>query len=674
MPSLKDRDTNVPSESIAANLAAADNSPRQQPVALEVPVTVNGARPLEGNDKREPFSESTKTVLVFGNGAVIRLGSAVAPGQLLFVTNERTKKEVICQVVRSKSGRSNSGYVEVEFTEPVSGFWGLRFPANHAALRSTTSLSDPESPTDEFLRSALETSAAAIRKTDSVKSEFNAASPDERFKTEPKSDERASSRANLLVNAPAAASMPKPEAARLQERLAALFAAEKQTTPAERPSSTAQSPDRKTLSETTAKPFEPSEAKSVVRTQPVLTTESQPAKPVSTLASRSRDASASSAEELKVPSWLQPLTRDTATSPAPEVPTAKTDSKPVVVEPKLAAEEKSESLRKSKPLKMAPVVGSGLLGQSAAPVASHHSKKGLSIAMAVGLLVVAVGARWYLLQPTGPALTNKSISGTQVPGSPALPATVQPSDTTPATDASTTASHPETLDESQAPADTTVRVVATPLPAPSKATSGPVPESASASSDTRASQQPAIVTERIPNSSARSSLSSDANSTGSVESEPKKLSLDNASLAKPKAKRRRQSADLAAPSLGDAAAPTVSSGASLGSGLVPSAAAQPAAPAPVTPVGGDVKTARLLSSVPPVYPPIAKSQHVAGDVRIDALIDANGRVSSMKVISGPPLLHQAAMDALRQWKYQAATLNGTAVPMHLTVTLQFHLQ
>src|SRR5271163_2946499 len=101
---------------------------KPQPVALEVSVTVNGARTLEAGDKREPFSESTKTVLVFGNGAVIRLQSSVAAGQLLFLTNEKTKKEVVCQVVKSKNYRNVSGYVELEFTEPVVGFWGMRFP------------------------------------------------------------------------------------------------------------------------------------------------------------------------------------------------------------------------------------------------------------------------------------------------------------------------------------------------------------------------------------------------------------------------------------------------------------------------------------------------------------------------------------------------------------------
>src|SRR5256885_1521156 len=107
-----------------------DTAVKQQPVALEVPVTVNGARTVEGSDKREPFSETTKTVLIFGNGTVIRLSSSVAPGQLVFLTNEKTKKEVVCQVVKSKNYRNVSGYVELEFTESVVGFWGMRFPGD----------------------------------------------------------------------------------------------------------------------------------------------------------------------------------------------------------------------------------------------------------------------------------------------------------------------------------------------------------------------------------------------------------------------------------------------------------------------------------------------------------------------------------------------------------------
>src|SRR6202795_1951821 len=119
---------------------SGDTVIKQQPVAIEVPVSVNGARTVEGSDKREPFSETTKTVLVFGNGAVIRLGSPVAAGQLLFLTNEKTKKEVVCQVVKSKNYKSVSGYVELEFTESVVGFWGMRFPSDRIGAPAPASL------------------------------------------------------------------------------------------------------------------------------------------------------------------------------------------------------------------------------------------------------------------------------------------------------------------------------------------------------------------------------------------------------------------------------------------------------------------------------------------------------------------------------------------------------
>jgi protein TonB len=98
---------------------------------------------------------------------------------------------------------------------------------------------------------------------------------------------------------------------------------------------------------------------------------------------------------------------------------------------------------------------------------------------------------------------------------------------------------------------------------------------------------------------------------------------------------------------------------------------EPTAPLPI---GGDVVSAKLLKSVPPVYPSAARSQRVGGEVKIDALIDVSGNVSTMKVISGPALLHQAAMSALKQWKYEPAKLDGNPTPMHLTVIVQFRLQ
>jgi protein TonB len=87
-------------------------------------------------------------------------------------------------------------------------------------------------------------------------------------------------------------------------------------------------------------------------------------------------------------------------------------------------------------------------------------------------------------------------------------------------------------------------------------------------------------------------------------------------------------------------------------------------------LGGEVKTTRLISSAPPAYPPLARSQGVEGDVTLDALIDETGRVTRIKTISGPILLQDAAPAAVRQWKYEPATLDGKAVPIHLTVTVK----
>jgi len=81
-----------------------------------------------------------------------------------------------------------------------------------------------------------------------------------------------------------------------------------------------------------------------------------------------------------------------------------------------------------------------------------------------------------------------------------------------------------------------------------------------------------------------------------------------------------------------------------------------------------------VSSVLPVYPAVARDTGTEGDVVIDTTIDKTGKVTSMKVVSGPPMLRQAAVDALRQWKYEPSKLNGEPVPVQLTVTIKFHRQ
>jgi len=111
----------------------------KQPLDLELPVVAMGARPGDTSDKRELFTEDTETVLVFENGCVIQLAAAVAVGQLVFLTNKETGKEIVTQVLRKRSHRPTDCYVELEFTEPAPDFWGQEFPAIETPLKMDVS-------------------------------------------------------------------------------------------------------------------------------------------------------------------------------------------------------------------------------------------------------------------------------------------------------------------------------------------------------------------------------------------------------------------------------------------------------------------------------------------------------------------------------------------------------
>jgi len=119
---------NLRSGLLAVGALRPEEGAAQGPVALETTVIATGARPGDTAAKRELFTEETQTVLVFEQGAVIRLSAAVADGQLLFLTNKATGKEVVTQVLRKRSFRPTNCYVDLEFTEACPGFWGIEFP------------------------------------------------------------------------------------------------------------------------------------------------------------------------------------------------------------------------------------------------------------------------------------------------------------------------------------------------------------------------------------------------------------------------------------------------------------------------------------------------------------------------------------------------------------------
>jgi TonB family protein len=128
-----------------------------QPVGAVVPVLVQGSRLIPGTDQRpQPFAEESKTVVVFQNGAVLRISEGVGAGQLLILKNLKTNREVACRIV--KANDKMKGYFEIEFTQPEASFWGVDFAGSSAAADART---DADSETRANVRANTDASASS---------------------------------------------------------------------------------------------------------------------------------------------------------------------------------------------------------------------------------------------------------------------------------------------------------------------------------------------------------------------------------------------------------------------------------------------------------------------------------------------------------------------------------
>src|SRR5580692_9103673 len=767
-PIVKENDAAVasPTSGNPVNKAAADPS-RSQPVALEIPVSVNGARTIEGSDKREPFSESTQTVLVFNNGAVIRLASALASGQLIFLTNDKTKKEVVCQVVKSKNYRTVTGYVELEFTEPAPGFWGMRFPA--AAVPAAPSI--PAAPRPAAPTTVVPQQSAPVQQVPAapqtipssasvvVKPPVSAPAPvpPAPIATKPLivpppaaivTPEPPKAPALIFENvapattpisvvpppapvhaapiikppvpsvpvAPHTAHPPKPEGPQAPahdytKQIAAIFSVPQAPVasppappaPAAPPASAKSEPSPQSatkqpstdelklqaarlqeqlsamlFTETAARPSSPAAPPALANIAPLeiakpdITAQKgleltkldlapappQPAPvapviipaPIKVSVPPQKSFSTLDKEEVQIPSWLAPLARNSEL-PALESSAAKSESTSVVDAPSTsdsASTESSSSFSETSSQHDQPAMfGGQLLSDSSSESASTSSgsKKGLFLGLAAATIALAAGGFWYSKQP-GNALSG--LLGSQAPKA---VATSQPTNFASPSSSSPVSAPPEIT----APAISAKTVAPSPAPASSQpASAASTTSSVPAPSSTKNLKESSIAPAPAPPAVAQ----------------PKKPALGDVRLATPVVNHSSSAApdsSEAELNVGSQVAPNADSLSSLTGGH----SKEPAAPAPV---GGDVKQARLIKSVPPVYPSMARSQHISGNVTLDALIDAQGNVTTMKVLSGSPVLHQAALEAVKQWKYSPAQLDGSPTSMHLTVTVQFRIQ
>jgi TonB family protein len=81
----------------------------------------------------------------------------------------------------------------------------------------------------------------------------------------------------------------------------------------------------------------------------------------------------------------------------------------------------------------------------------------------------------------------------------------------------------------------------------------------------------------------------------------------------------------------------------------------------------------LMYSPVPVYPAAAAASHVQGEVKLSADVDRNGNVASVRVISGPPLLRDAAIDAVQRWRYRPYLSSRGPIPVAAIAVMDFQL-
>src|SRR6202007_2848974 len=109
---------------------------------------------------------------------------------------------------------------------------------------------------------------------------------------------------------------------------------------------------------------------------------------------------------------------------------------------------------------------------------------------------------------------------------------------------------------------------------------------------------------------------------------------------------------------------------SVGTGRL--AVVKPRAPTNLN-VSSGVMAGNLLTKTFPQYPAIPKTAHIQGTVVLQATISKSGLIQDLRVISGHPMLQQAAMDAVRSWRYKPYLLNGEPVEVETTINVVFSL-
>jgi protein TonB len=109
-------------------------------------------------------------------------------------------------------------------------------------------------------------------------------------------------------------------------------------------------------------------------------------------------------------------------------------------------------------------------------------------------------------------------------------------------------------------------------------------------------------------------------------------------------------------------------------GVVGGLPQEPPPPPKAVRVGGKISAPKILKKVNPEYPELARLSGTSAMIILEATADETGQVREVKILRGQPLFNDAAVSAVRQWRYRPLLLNGIPTPFVITVTLVFNIQ
>jgi TonB family protein len=499
-------------------------------------------------------------MIVFPHGGVLRMSTQVNVGQMLVLTNVKTRQDAICRVVKVRSYSNSASYVEVEFTHKQAGYWGVYFESESVPPEPTAVSSAPVAGSAAGgAKSSASGPGASPTRTASDDSTFI------HFGSQEEVQLSASSMASASASLSSSSGLS--------------------STPAKLPLSSAGLPAGKKSAEAVAS----GEAKG-------------------------------SAES----------------SPAASEVEAISDPLPESSNPRTARAGEAFGSR----------LGAGPSSDGQAESGTNWVLIGLGGAALV--IAIVVGAVFFGHKPSSspasePQTVTQQAAAPQPVAVPSAPVTVTPTSSGSRPNVTPTAtSQPVSMPAKPAKQMAVVRE------------SGPVSEPAA---------QPEPAPAPAPAASAPSNTSK--------ASMPSVFGTLN---AHPVAQSR--SVNTAAPNVEATVASAAPENALLG---ITSPANGSSLPAPAfnpnipVAVGGRVRQPALIKNVVPQYPTLARQAHTQGDVTVQIVIDRSGNVTEGKAISGPTVLRQAAVDAVRGWKYEPTMLDGQAISVQMLVTLRFQL-